>query len=176
MLPESFLLSFLSNYFYMKPLKITSNFEVYESVEELPQAIQNLMNKAILARDKAYAPYSQFKVGAALALNNNEIVAGSNQENASYPSGLCAERTAIYYAGAAYPEAQIQNIAISAKSMKHKVEAPVPPCGACRQALVEYELKQKAEIAVYFMGESGKVMKANSIKDLLPLIFENSVL
>ncbi|MBZ9730361.1 cytidine deaminase [Salegentibacter sp. JZCK2] len=160
----------------MKPLKITSNFEVYESVEELPQAIQNLMNKAILARDKAYAPYSQFKVGAALALNNNEIVAGSNQENASYPSGLCAERTAIYYAGAAYPEAQIQNIAISAKSMKHKVEAPVPPCGACRQALVEYELKQKAEIAVYFMGESGKVMKANSIKDLLPLIFENSVL
>lgn len=160
----------------MKPLKVTSNFEVYDSVEELPQAIQDLMKNAILARDKAYAPYSQFKVGAALALNNNEIVTGSNQENASYPSGLCAERTAIYYAGAKYPEAQIQNIAISAKSMKQKVEAPVPPCGACRQALVEYEVKQEAEIAVYFMGESGKVMKANSIKDLLPLIFDNSVL
>ncbi len=160
----------------MKPLKVTSNFEVYDSVKELPQAIKDLMKTAVEARDKAYAPYSQFKVGAALALNNNEVVTGSNQENASYPSGLCAERTAIYYAGAAFPEAQIQNIAISAKSMKHIVEAPVPPCGACRQALVEYEVKQETDIAVYFMGETGKVMKANSIKDLLPLIFENSVL
>lgn len=160
----------------MKPFKVTSNFEVYDSVEELPQAIQHLMKKAVVARDKAYAPYSQFKVGAALALNNNEVVTGSNQENASYPSGLCAERTAIYYAGASFPEATIQNIAISAKSMKHKVEAPVPPCGACRQALVEYEVKQNAEIAIYFMGESGQVMKANSIKDLLPLIFDNSAL
>lgn len=160
----------------MKPLKVTSNFEVYDSVEELPQAIQSLIKTAVEARDKAYAPYSQFKVGAAIALNNNEVVTGSNQENASYPSGLCAERTAIYYAGAAFPEAQIQNIAISAKSMKHLVEAPVPPCGACRQALVEYEVKQETDIAVYFMGETGKVMKANSIKDLLPLIFENSVL
>mgnify|MGYP003144775068 CR=1 FL=1 len=160
----------------MKPLKVTSNFEVYNSVEELPQAIRSLMKTAVEARDKAYAPYSQFKVGAAIALNNNEVVTGSNQENASYPSGLCAERTAIYYAGAAFPEAQIQNIAISAKSMRHLVEAPVPPCGACRQALVEYEVKQETDIAVYFMGETGKVMKANSIKDLLPLIFENSVL
>lgn len=160
----------------MKPLKVTSNFEVYDFLEELPQGIQSLMKKAVETRDKAYAPYSQFKVGAALALNNNEIVTGSNQENASYPSGLCAERTAIYYAGAAYPEAKIQNIAISAKSMKHKVNAPVPPCGACRQALVEYEVKQNADISVYFMGERGQVMKANSIKDLLPLIFDNSVL
>ncbi|WP_282017386.1 cytidine deaminase [Salegentibacter mishustinae] len=160
----------------MKPLKVTSNFEVYDDVEELPETIQDLMKEAVLARDNAYAPYSQFKVGAALVLDNQEVVTGSNQENASYPSGLCAERTAIYYAGARYPEAQIENIAISAKSMKHKVDAPVPPCGACRQALVEYEVKQKAEIAVYFMGESGKVMKANSIKDLLPLIFDNSAL
>jgi cytidine deaminase len=160
----------------MKPLKVTSNFEVYDAVEELPETIQDLMKEAVLARDNAYAPYSQFKVGAALVLDNQEVVTGSNQENASYPSGLCAERTAIYYAGARYPESQIQNIAISAKSMKHKVDAPVPPCGACRQALVEYEVKQKAKIAVYFMGESGKVMKANSIKDLLPLIFDNSAL
>ncbi len=160
----------------MKPLKVTSNFEVYDAVEELPETIQDLMKEAVLARDNAYAPYSQFKVGAALVLDNQEVVTGSNQENASYPSGLCAERTAIYYAGARYPDAQIENIAISAKSMKHKVDAPVPPCGACRQALVEYEVKQKAEIAVYFMGESGKVMKANSIKDLLPLIFDNSAL
>jgi len=160
----------------MKSFKVTSNFEVYDSVEELPQAIQDLMKKAVLARNKAYAPYSQFKVGAALALDNEEVVTGSNQENASYPSGLCAERTAIYYAGATYPDAKIQNIAVSAKSMKHKLEAPVPPCGACRQALVEYEVKQEADIAVFFMGESGQVMKSKSIKDLLPLIFDNSAL
>ena len=160
----------------MKPFKVTSNFEVYDSVEELPSAIQDLMKEAVFARDNAYAPYSQFKVGAALALDNKEVVTGSNQENASYPSGLCAERTAIYYAGARYPESQIENIAISARSMKHEVKAPVPPCGACRQALVEYEVKQDAEIAVYFMGESGQVMKANSIKDLLPLIFDNTAL
>ena len=108
----------------MKPLKVTSNFEVYDDVEELPETIQDLMKEAVLARDNAYAPYSQFKVGAALVLDNQEVVTGSNQENASYPSGLCAERTAIYYAGARYPEAQIENIAISAKSMKHKVDAP----------------------------------------------------
>ncbi|WP_079721774.1 cytidine deaminase [Salegentibacter holothuriorum] len=160
----------------MKPFKVVSNFEVYESVEELPKVIQDLMKEAVSARDNAYAPYSQFKVGAALTLNNAEVITGSNQENASYPSGLCAERTAIYYAGAKYPEVQIQNIAISAKSMKHKVNAPVPPCGACRQALIEYEVKQNSEINVFFMGESGQVMKANSIKDLLPLIFDNSAL
>ncbi|MBI6115545.1 cytidine deaminase [Salegentibacter maritimus] len=160
----------------MKPFKVTSTFEVYESIEELPEVIRDLMKQAMRARDNAYAPYSQFKVGAALVLNNNEVVTGSNQENASYPSGLCAERTAIYYAGAKYPEAQINYMVISAKSMKHKVDAPVPPCGACRQALVEYEVKQKSEIPVFFMGESGQVMKANSIKDLLPLMFDKTAL
>ena len=160
----------------MKPFKVVSNFEVYDTIEELPEALQELMEHAVLARNKAYAPYSQFKVGAAVFLNNNKVVTGSNQENASYPSGLCAERTAIYYSGAKYPEAQINTIAISAKSMKHKVTAPVPPCGACRQALIEYEVKQKSPIEVFFMGESGQVMKANSIKDLLPLIFDSTAL
>ena len=160
----------------MKPFKVVSNFEVYDTIKELPEALQELMEHAVLARNKAYAPYSQFKVGAAVFLNNNKVVTGSNQENASYPSGLCAERTAIYYAGAKYPEAQINRIAISAKSMKHTVTAPVPPCGACRQALIEYEVKQKSPIEVFFMGESGQVMKANSIKDLLPLIFDSTAL
>ncbi|SHG03925.1 cytidine deaminase [Salegentibacter echinorum] len=160
----------------MKPLKITSNFEVFESLEALPEAIQELMKNAFEARDKAYAPYSQFNVGAAIALDNNETITGSNQENASYPSGLCAERTAIYYAGAKYPDARVKDIAISVRSVKHRVETPVPPCGACRQALVEYEVKQNEAIAVYFMGETGQVMKANSIKDLLPLVFDKDSL
>ncbi len=160
----------------MKPITITSTLEVYDSVEEIPEDVKELMQKAIEVRNSAYAPYSNFKVGAALLLENGEMVMGSNQENASYPSGLCAERTAVYAAGANFPEVSITKIAISAKSMRHQVLSPVPPCGACRQALVEYEVKQECPIEMYFMGETGKVMKANSVKDLLPLIFDNTCL
>ena len=160
----------------MKPLTITSRLEVYESIDEIPQDVQDLMQEAAEVRENAYAPYSNFKVGAAILLENEEIVVGSNQENASYPSGLCAERTAIYAAGAKYPNSRILKIAITAKSLRHKVISPVPPCGACRQALVEYEVKQEEPIELYFMGETGKVVKAESIKDLLPLVFDNSCL
>ena len=160
----------------MKPLTITSRLEVYDSIDEVPQDVQDLMKKAIEVRDAAYAPYSNFKVGAAIYLENDETVVGSNQENASYPSGLCAERTAVYYAGAKFPDTRILKIAISAKSMRHKVVAPVPPCGACRQALVEYEVKQDEPIELYFMGETGKVIKADSVKDLLPLVFDSNCL
>lgn len=160
----------------MKPLIITSRLEVYESLDEVSENIQDLMHNAIEVRDNAYAPYSSFKVGAALLMDHNKIVLGSNQENASYPSGLCAERTAAYAAGAKYPNNKILKIAISAKSMKHQVVSPVPPCGACRQALLEYEVKQEQPIEIYFMGETGKVIKAESVKDLLPLVFDNTCL
>ncbi|MFD1096861.1 cytidine deaminase [Salegentibacter chungangensis] len=160
----------------MKPLTITSRLEIYDSTEELNEDVQDLMKQAFDARDNAYAPYSKFQVGAAILMENGEVVIGSNQENASYPSGLCAERTAIYFAGARYPNEKIKKIAISAKSLNHKVVTPIPPCGACRQAIAEYEVKQQDAIAIYFMGESGKVVKSDSIKDLLPLIFDNSCL
>ncbi|APU67565.1 MAG: cytidine deaminase [Bacteroidota bacterium] len=160
----------------MKPLTITSRLEVYDSLDELPEHIQSLMKQAIETRNTAYAPYSSFQVGAAMKLDNGQVVVGSNQENASYPSGLCAERTAVYAAGAQFPGAQIEHLAISAKSLKHQVVSPVPPCGACRQALVEYEVKQEKPIEIYFMGETGKVVKAESVKDLLPLVFDNSCL
>lgn len=160
----------------MKPLTITSTLEVYDSFEELSEEVQGLMKEAFAARDKAYAPYSKFSVGAAIQLENGEVVTGSNQENASYPSGLCAERTTIYYAGAKFPDQKMKKMAISAKSMNHSLLSPVPPCGACRQAMVEYEVKQEEPMEVYFMGEGGKVVKANSVKDLLPLIFDSSCL
>ena len=160
----------------MKTLTITCNLEVYDSCEELPQDVQDLMDRAIEARDKAYAPYSKFKVGAAVLLDNGEIITGSNQENASYPSGLCAERTAIFYAGAMYPEAKFLKIALSAKSLNHRVISPIPPCGSCRQAIAEYEVKQESPIEIFFMGETGKVVKSHSLKELLPLIFDNSYL
>lgn len=160
----------------MKELKIVSCFTIYDNLDELPNDITSLMHKAIEVRRNAYAPYSNFSVGAAILLDNNEIVMGSNQENASYPSGLCAERTAIYYAGSQFPEAKIIKMAISAGSRNHQTMVPIPPCGACRQAIAEYEVKQESPIEIFFMGETGKIVKSKSLANLLPLIFDKSVL
>ena len=160
----------------MKEVKIESTLYVYDALDELPENIQDLMKRAIEAREKAYAPYSKFYVGAALLLDNGEIISGSNQENASYPSGLCAERTAIFYAGAKYPNAKIVNMAITAASQNQKTTSPIPPCGACRQSIAEYEVKQEAPIEIYFMGESGKIAKSDSLANLLPLVFDKSSL
>lgn len=153
-----------------------SYLEVYDSISELPDTIQNLINKAQQARDNAYAPYSHFKVGAALELASGAVVIGNNQENAAFPSGLCAERVAVFHAGANYPGETILHIALTVKSSHKEIDKPTPPCGACRQSLAEYEVKQESPIAIYFMGETGKVVKANSIKDLLPLVFDSSFL
>ena len=160
----------------MEKFTITADLDIYKNLEELPEDVKVLMEDAFTARDKAYSPYSKFSVGAAILLDNGQIITGSNQENASYPAGLCAERTAIFYAGAKYPEAKIVKMALSAKSDNHTVKIPTPPCGSCRQAIAEYEMKQQTPIEIYFMGETGKVVKANSISDLLPLIFDSSFL
>ncbi|MCC8360885.1 cytidine deaminase [Salinimicrobium sediminilitoris] len=160
----------------MKTITISADLEVYDNEAELPGDVQSLMEQAIEAREKSYSPYSQFKVGAAILLDNGEVVTGSNQENASYPAGLCAERTAIFYAGAKYPKAKILKMALTARSENHQMEVPTPPCGSCRQAIAEYEVKQEQPIEIYFMGEKGKVVKSSSISDLLPLIFDNSYL
>ncbi len=159
-----------------KKLTITTELTVFESLQELPQSIQELMYKAQEARERAYAPYSRFKVGAALQLANDEIVTGNNQENAAFPSGLCAERVAAFYAGATYPAVAFKTMALTVRSLTKEVNTPTPPCGACRQSLAEYEVNQKSPITLYFMGETGKVVQANSIKDLLPLIFDSSYL
>jgi len=160
----------------MKEIKIESNFLAFESKEELPEDIRSLMDRAIEAREKAYAPYSRFKVGAAVLLDNNEVITGSNQENASYPSGLCAERTAIYYAGAKFPESRILKIALTASSQNQETSKPVPPCGACRQAISEYEVKQNSPIEIYFMGKKGEVLRSESLANLLPFVFKKSSL
>lgn len=160
----------------MKKIKIEAELEVYEDFSELPQDIQQLMKEAFAARDSAYAPYSEFHVGAALLLSNGEIVKGSNQENAAYPSGLCAERTAIYYAGANFPDEKLEVMAISATGKRKPSTTPIPPCGACRQAIAEYEVKQKQPVVIYFMGASGKVFKSDSLSNLLPFIFTQEYL
>lgn len=160
----------------MKEITITTKFIAYDSVSELPSDIQFLMEEAIEIRKKAYAPYSKFRVGTAILLDNGKIVLGSNQENAAYPSGLCAERVAIFYAGALYPEAKIVTMAISATSDTNPTLSPIPPCGACRQSISEYEIKQEVPIEIYFMGESGSVYKSDSLKNLLPLLFDKKSL
>ena len=160
----------------MKEIKIESTLYIFDNIEELPKEAFSLMQKAFEAREKAYAPYSNFSVGAAILLDNNEIITGSNQENASYPSGLCAERTAIYYAGSQYPNAKVVRMAIIAGAKLKETTEPIPPCGACRQAIAEYEIKQETPIEIYFMGETGKVAKSNSLSNLLPLGFDKSVL
>ena len=134
------------------------------------------MQQAIAVRKNAYAPYSKFKVGTALLLDNGKVVLGSNQENAAYPSGLCAERVAIFQSGAIYPDAKIIKMAITAASDTNQTLAPIPPCGSCRQSIYEYEFKQNTPIAIYFMGVSGEIYKSDSIKNLLPLSFDKNFL
>lgn len=160
----------------MKKITISTEFDVFENTEQLPQEIKSLMNQAIEIRKKAYAPYSKFRVGAAILLDNGKTVLGSNQENAAYPSGLCAERVAIFQAGANYPDAKILKLAISATSDTKPVTAPIPPCGSCRQSIAEYEFKQNTPIEIYFMGESGQIYKSHSLTNLLPLVFDKNFL
>jgi cytidine deaminase len=159
----------------MKELSITSQFTVYGSFDELPNWVQRLMENAVSVRKKAYAPYSKFRVGAAVLLDNGEIVLGSNQENAAYPSGLCAERVAVFQAGTLYPEVKILAMAITAASDTQETLTPIPPCGSCRQSIAEYEIRQDAPLEIYFMGEKGEVYKSASLKNLLPLIFNKKL-
>jgi len=160
----------------MKSVNITATYTVYENLAELPESIQNLMKQAIMARKNAYAPYSKFLVGAAVLLNNNQIILGNNQENAAYPSGLCAERVALFSASANFPKTKIKALAITASPKDSILSNPVAPCGACRQVIAEYEFKQQKPLPIYFMGKAGKIIKTNSIKDLLPLAFDKTFL
>lgn len=160
----------------MKKVELKTNIVVFDSIEELSDTTKMLMNKAFEAKESAYAPYSKFKVGAAILLENGKIITGNNQENAAYPSGICAERVAVWKASSDYPNEKIISIALTASSSSQITKEPVSPCGACRQSLFEYEIKQKDFIEVYFMGEVGKVIKTNSVQDLLPIAFDKSFL
>ena len=160
----------------MKEITITTQFKVFDSTTDLPNDVQNLMEQAVAIRKNAYAPYSKFRVGVALVLDNGKIVIGSNQENAAYPSGLCAERVAIFYAGAKYPDAKVLKMAITAASDTNQTTAPIPPCGSCRQSIAEYEIRQETPIEIYFMGEIGAIYKSESLKNLLPFMFDKKFL
>jgi cytidine deaminase len=150
------------------------SFEHYVSREEIAQDKQALLDACLSAMAHAYAPYSHFSVGAAVLLENGVLVMGNNQENAAYPSGLCAERVAFYAAGANYPGIRIVAAAVTASSNQYTQGDPVTPCGGCRQCMLEYELKQRTDIELFMISPSGEILKSSSIKQLLPLHFESS--
>lgn len=160
----------------MKKITISTNIKVYSDRSELPEDIFNLLIKAKEAALLAYAKYSNFKVGAAVLLNNGTIIKGNNQENAVYPSGLCAERTAVFYASSQFPEVPITKIAITAINSQNSLKIPVPPCGSCRQVLLEYEKKFQQPIEVIMAGETGEIYVVSSVSELLPCTFDSEFL
>ncbi len=157
-----------------KEIKIL--FETFPSYSDLPALEQKLFDQAESVRKNAYAPYSSFSVGCALLLENGEIITGSNQENAAYPSGLCAERTTIFWTSANYPNLKIKKIFVIGGPKDGLSSTPIPPCGGCRQSILEYEAKQKDQIEIYFASPNGEIIKTKSVRDLLPFSFDASFL
>ncbi|WP_312076388.1 cytidine deaminase [Chryseobacterium sp.] len=153
------------------------HFEHYTQKNELSETEILLFEKAKSARENAYAPYSDFLVGCAVLLENGETFSGNNQENAAFPSGLCAERTAIYWVAANFPNEKIKKIFVvgGPREISEK-NPPIPPCGNCRQSLMEYESKQNENIEIYFANLFEEVYKVSSVKDLLPFYFDGSFL
>ena len=160
----------------MNEITFSTTFTVYDSLEELTKSEQKLMNDAIEIRKKAYAPYSDFAVGTSILLENNEVITGSNQENAAYPSGLCAERTTIFYTGSNFPDVKIKKLFVIGAPRNATSSVPIPPCGACRQSILEYEAKQNEGIEIYFASLGGEIYKTKSIRELLPFSFDASYL
>src|SRR4051812_33129348 len=155
----------------MKENKFEFNYTVFESIDELPDDQRWLLNEAREITAQAYAPYSHFQVGAIARLDNGEIVAGSNQENASFPVGLCAERVLLASAASLFPKVPIDTIAISYHNENGGSDHPISPCGICRQSLLEYESRVKHPIRVILGGLTGKVYIIDKAASLLPLSF-----
>ena len=153
----------------MEQIDINISIESYQ-LDELSPQDQELVQAAIKATNNAYANYSRFYVGAALRLENGKMVIGANQENAAFPSGLCAERTAVFAAQANYPDSPIETLAIAGRNEKGVLPDPITPCGACRQVILEIEDRYKKPIKILLYGTQ-KIYCVRSVKDLLPLSF-----
>ncbi len=147
----------------------------YTSENQLSDEYKKLVEAAKQAAKTAYSPYSKFKVGAAVLLDNNKIITGNNQENAAYPSGLCAERVATFYANAQYPDAIVKTIAIVAANSEGFLKYPAAPCGSCRQVLLETEERFKEPITIILYGEE-RILEIPNAKSLLPFFFDKTAL
>lgn len=156
----------------MKAVRLDVNYTEYSSIEEMEPCDIELVNAAIEARKGSYAPYSKFNVGAALRLDDGTIVKGANQENAAYPSGLCAERTAMFWCNANYPDRTMTSIAIVGGFGSSLSENPCSPCGACRQVMAEYQTLSGRPMSVIMYGTK-KTWKFEKVDDILPFIFDS---
>ncbi|MDD3772342.1 MAG: cytidine deaminase [Weeksellaceae bacterium] len=156
----------------MKKIQFQFEYNRYESISELNDIRQKLIQKSIEAAEKAYAPYSNFRVGASVLLDNSEIISGNNQENASYPVGICAERTLLSYVHANFPNQKKKILAVSVLD----TDKEVSPCGLCRQTILEYESLQKQNIEILLSNRSGNVLQISSGSQLLPLNFNQDML
>lgn len=160
----------------MKELKFEFGYEVYDDLSQLAEKDAWLLNEARTVTAQAYAPYSGFHVGAVAILENGEVVAGTNQENASYPVGICAERVLLGSVGTLYPNIPVATMAISYKSADVKSDHPISPCGMCRQALLEYETRTKKPIRLILSGQEGQIYVISSSRFLLPFAFTSNEL
>lgn len=158
----------------MKVREITTVIHEFDSLSELDPEERNLVERARKAAEQAYAPYSGFKVGACVRLANGEIFVGNNQENAAYPSGVCAERVAISAAATSFPDIPVKTVAITAIYKNDFSEEPVPPCGFCRQVLIESEIRFNTPIRIIMSGRE-KVQIVENVRQLLPLVFDGSL-
>ncbi|MCK9218588.1 MAG: cytidine deaminase [Bacteroidales bacterium] len=155
----------------MKKIVHTISYLEFDSIEELSPTDRELLKLAGQAAITSHAPYSHYHVGAAVRLANGKVFTGSNQENMAFPSGLCAERVAVFYAAATCPDIPMETLAITARADFFEVCDPVPPCGMCRQAIIEYEFKFNRKIRLILSGEKGKIFLIEGMDTLLPLTF-----
>ena len=161
---------------FMRQKKFEFSFEVYSGIDELNAEDRQLLSEARNVTDKAYAPYSNFHVGAAAKLGNGKIVTGTNQENASYPVGICAERVLLSAISSLYLGIPVETMAVSYQSKKMKSDHPISPCGMCRQALQEFEGRTGKPIRLILAGMEGEIYIIDSASQLLPLAFSSEEL
>ncbi|MFH0892902.1 MAG: cytidine deaminase [Bacteroidota bacterium] len=159
----------------MKKIKTILTIQEFSNARELDPDFASLLHAAKRAAKDAYAPYSEFQVGCAVWLDNNVIVQGNNQENIAFPSGMCAERVALFSAKANFPKAKIKAIAITAESHGKPASVPIYPCGSCRQVIAEYESLQKKPITILLSGTNDKIIVAPSSETFLPFQFNASL-
>lgn len=157
----------------MRKLEFKTTIQQYDSLEELNPEDRILVEKALEAAAQAYAPYSGFMVGAALRLDNHEIITGNNQENAAYPSGLCAERVAMFFANSQFPDSPVKAMAVTAIQHGIQIDSAVFPCGSCRQVILEEEIRFGEKVRLIMAGRDS-IMVVDSIRELLPMYFDKS--
>lgn len=160
----------------MEIISLKAEIQVYSDIEALEKVDQQLLQTAEQSMHNAHAPYSNFKVGAAVLLSDQTIISGNNQENASYPAGTCAEQVALNYASAVYPNQSVLAIALQTKHPTTPQKIPSMPCGICRQAILEYQHKWSQDIKIITRSEQGLIYVAKSIDAILPMAFTKDAL